>query len=144
MRFFGVDTSKKDNGYFGIRKCEVCGDLRDVNLIELTGTERFFGIPIKKLGIRRFLMCTSCGACFEINEDLWNYYCQYEYRFDKSTTDEVIHTLKEINEDLKKNNIILKFEDKSSEHSINMIFHNLCRKFNNPENISEIMSVYFS
>lgn len=144
MKLFGVDTKTQDKGYFGVRRCDVCGDFRDVNLVEITGTERFFGIPVKNLGKRRFMMCTTCGACFEINEDLWNYYCQYEYRFDKTTTDNVIATLKVIADDLKKSNIQLKFDDKACEHSINLIYHNLCRKFHNPENISEIMSVYFS
>lgn len=144
MKFFGVDTKEKDLGYFGIRKCDVCEDFRDVNLIEVTGIDRFFAIPIKKLGTRRFLTCTKCGACFEINEDLWNYYCEYEYRFDKQTTDQIFDTLKNIAHDLKEKNINLKFDDKASEHSINLIFNNLCKKFANPENVGEIMSVYFS
>lgn len=144
MKVFGVDVKQKNKGYFGIRKCEVCGGLRDVNLIEVSGCEKFLCVPIKKLGIRRFLMCTTCGACFEINEDLWNYYSQYKFRFDKATTDQVISALNSISEDLAKNDICLKFEDKASQHSINMIFNNLCKKFNNPENLSEIISVYFS
>lgn len=144
MKLFGVDTKEKNLGYFGIRKCDVCGDFRDVNLLEVKGTDRFFAIPVKSLGVRRFLTCTKCGACFEISEDLWNYYCEYEYRFDKQTTDKIFDTLKDISKHLKEKNINLKFDDKSSEHSINLIFNNLCKKFSNPENVGEIMSVYFS
>lgn len=144
MKLFGIDAKEKDHGYFGVRKCEVCGDFRDVNLIEVVGTERFFAIPLKKLGTRRFLACARCGACFEVNKDLWNYYCGYKYRFNKETTDQVLSTLKQIDDDLKSNNVSLKFDDKIYEHSINLMFKNLCKKFNNPENVEEIMSVYFS
>ena len=144
MKLFGTDVKKIEKGYFGIRKCENCKALKDVDLVEMQGKERIFCVPIKNLGSRRFLVCKDCGAAFEITEDLWNYYQQYEYRFDKSTTDEVIRTLDEITKDLNSNNINLSFKDKSSEQSINLIYHNLCKKFNNPENISELISVYFS
>lgn len=144
MKLFGRDVLKKDFGYFGIRRCDVCKTLRDVDLLEITGVERFLGIKTKNLGVRRFLVCSKCGASFEINADLWNYYSRYAYRFNKQTTDQVVAMLDGINGDLKQNNVILKLGDKTSLHSLNLIYHNLCKKFDNPDNIEEIMSVYFS
>lgn len=144
MKFIGTDVKKNNKGYFGVRKCQNCNKLQDVNLIELQGRECFFFIPYKNLQVKRFLICNTCGAGFEIDDDLWHYYSSYDYRFDKTTTNEIVHTLTDIEKNLKANNVILNLEDGISEASINMIFDNLCEKYNNPKNVEELISVYFS
>lgn len=143
MKFFGTDVKTEEKGYFGIRRCTECNALRDVNLVEIYGTERMFFIPIKKLGLKRFLVCSSCNAALEINKDLWNYYKTYP-RFDKHTTDQIVQTLKQIDLDLADNNVDLKIGSKESVSSLDMIYKNLIRKFGNPNNLEELISVYFS
>ena len=143
MKFFGLNIKTKEKGYFGVRRCTECNALRDVNLVEIYGTERMFFIPTKKLNVKRFLICTSCGAALEINNDLWNYYKTYN-RFDKPTTDKVVQTLKQIDVDLANKNVDLRCEDKTSQTSLNLIFNNLIKKFGNPNNLEELISVYFS
>ena len=143
MKFFGTDVKTEEKGYFGIRRCTECNALRDVNLVDIHGTERMFFIPIKKLGLKRFLVCSTCNAALEINKDLWNYYKTYS-RFDKHTTDQIVQTLKQIDLDLADNNVDLKIGSKESVSSLDMIYKNLIRKFGNPNNLEELISVYFS
>lgn len=144
MKIFGRDVTETKKGYFGVRRCTICKALRDVNLLELKGVERFLFLPVKRLGIQRYLICEKCGAGLQINDDLWNYYKTYEYRFTKETTDEIVKTLDKIAIDLKANHIELNYNDKSCENSLNMIYRNLCKQFSNPENVEELISVYFS
>lgn len=143
MKFFGLNVKTEEKGYFGVRRCNNCKDIKDVKLMEVTGTENMFFIPIKKLGTKRFLICEKCGAALEINEDLWNFYKTYD-RFDKSTTDQVVQTLKQIDVNLNNSNVKLDCKDKFSENSINMIYDTLFKKFGNPNNLEELISVYFS
>ena len=143
MKFFGLDVKTDEKGYFGIRRCTECKALRDVNLVEICGVERMFFVPVKKHACKRFLICTTCGAALEINNDLWNYYKTYD-RFDKSTTDKVVQTLQQIDSDLVDQNLNLKCEDKLSETSLNMIYEGLIKKYGNPNNLEELISVYFS
>jgi len=143
MKFFGLDVKTNEKGYFGVRRCTECKSLRDVNLVEITGVERMFFIPVKKLANKRFLICTTCGAALEINNDLWNYYNTYN-RFDKSTTDKVVETLQQIDSDLTDKNLSLKCDDKISQSSLNLIYDGLIKKFGNPNNLEELISVYFS
>lgn len=143
MKFFGLDIKTNEKGYFGVRRCTGCKTLRDVNLVEIYGVERVCFIPVKKLSSKRFLICTTCGAALEINNDLWNYYKTYN-RFDKTTTDRVVQTLEQIDNDLSKQNLDLRCEDKFSEPSLNMIYDGLIKKFGNPNNLEELISVYFS
>lgn len=143
MKFFGLDVKTNEKGYFGVRRCTECKALRDVNLVEINGVERVCFIPTKKLASKRFLICTTCGAALEINNDLWNYYKTYN-RFDKPTTDKVVQTLKQIDTDLTEQNLNLRCEDNLSQSSLNMIFNNLIKKFGNPNNLEELISVYFS
>jgi len=144
MKFFGIDVKENSKGYFGVRYCQNCKKLMDVNLVELQGKECFFFVPIKQTPVKRFLVCNSCGAAFELDEDLWHYYSSYSYRFDKSTTQEIVQTLQDIEKNLKENNVKLACEDKLSEASLNMIYKNLCEKYPNPQNVEELISVYFS
>ena len=143
MKFLGTDIKTDEKGYFGVRRCTECNALKDVNLIEVHGIERVFFMPIKKLGLKRFLICSSCGAALEINNDLWNYYSTYS-RFDKPTTDQIVQTLKQIDLDLANQNLNLKTGTKESLSSLDMIYKNLIRKFGNPNNLEELISVYFS
>ena len=55
-----------------------------------------------------------------------------------------MQTLKQIDTDLLEQNLNLKCEDKLSQSSLNMIFNNLIKKFGNPNNLEELISVYFS
>lgn len=144
MKFVGIEVKENDKGYFGIRRCELCKQLRDVKLIELYGQSYLFFIPIKKLNPKRFLVCEKCGACFEISEKLWNYYKEYyPRRFDKKTTDSVVAVLNQINSSLVENNVNIKITDPTCKNSLDMIYQNLCKTFGNQKNIEEIMSVYF-
>ena len=143
MKFFGLDVKTSEKGYFGVRRCSECKSLRDVNLIEINGVERFFFMPRKTHPTKHFLICATCGAALEINKDLWHYYQTYD-RFDKQTTDQVVNTLQQIDSDLNSQNLNLKCEDKSSQTSLNLIFNNLTKKFGNPNNLEELISVYFS
>ncbi|MBQ8430899.1 MAG: hypothetical protein IJX26_03020 [Clostridia bacterium] len=143
MKFWGVDVKSREKGYFGIRKCSECGKLQDVDLLEVDGFKCYCFFPIKKLGTKRFLVCSKCGAALEISKDLWNYYEKYDFRFDKPTTDEIVAKLNNINLDLATNNIELNLKSPESQQSLNMIYDNLCKMYNNPENVEEIISVYF-
>ena len=143
MKFIGTDVVTYEKGYFGVRRCGNCKDVRDVKLIEMCGKERLLFIPIKNIGKKRFLICEKCGAALEINDDLWNFYKSYP-RFDKDTTDEVLTTLKQIENNLNVSNVKLSCTDKLSENSLNMIYDSLNKRFNNPGNVEELISVYFS
>ena len=144
MKFFGIDSKQINKGYFGVRRCSQCNQINDVNLVDLTGTQCVCFFPIKKYPTRHFLVCSNCGAALEINEDLWNYYNSYPYRFDKKTTDEIVATLDVIDQDLKQQGVNIKCGEEKNVNSLNMIFDSLCKKFDNPQNVEELVSVYFS
>ena len=144
MKFWGIDIKQKNNGYFGVRRCTNCNQIRDVELMELQGKKCVCFFPVKDLGTKRFLICSHCTAALEINDDLWEYYSKYDYRFDKQTTDEIVDTLKNINNTLTSKEINLDFDSKDSQSALNLIYDKLCAKYNNPQNLEEIISVYFS
>jgi len=144
MKFFGLDTKQIKKGYFGVRRCTNCNSLNDVNLVELNTTQCVCFFSIKKYPTRHFLVCSNCGAVLELNQDLWNYYNSYPYRFDKKTTDEIVSTLNNIDRDLQQQGVDIKCGEEKNLNSLNMIFDGLCKKFDNPKNVEELVAVYFS
>lgn len=144
MKAFGFDVKTQNFGYFGVRRCGVCNSLQDVDLLKFKGIIRFLFLPIKTVKEKRFLACQKCGACFEINDDLWNYYKTYKERYSKRTTDEILKYIIAIDKDLQQNQINLMLDSEESKKSISMIFNELLQKYNNPNNLEELISVYFS
>ena len=60
MKFFGLDITQKNYGYFGVRRCSECGGLKDVEYVKLKAVFRFFFIPIPLKTLKRFLVCDKC------------------------------------------------------------------------------------
>lgn len=145
MKFFGKDVIQKDKGFFGVRRCTICDDvLRDVNLVELWVTTNVFFIPIKSWCEKRLLVCQKCGACMEINDELWKYYKTYLHkRFDKSVTHEIIGTLTNLENQMKNTGVNLSINSKTDEASINLIYNSLVEKYKTWQNVEEIVSVFY-
>lgn len=145
MKFFGEEIKEVNRGYFGVRRCTICGEkLRDVNLVELYPTFNICFIPIKKRACKRILVCQECKAFMEIDESLWNYYASYiNQRFDKSTTDGIIKSLADMNNALKKDGVNLKLEDEWAQKSIDLIYNSLVEKYGVWQNVEEIVSVFY-
>ena len=145
MKFLGKDYIEVDKGYFGVRRCTICNDnIRDVNLVEVYTANYFCFFPIRKTLFKRILVCQHCKAFMEIDNQLWGYYSTYyNNRFDKTTTDSIIGSLSKISNDIEKNGIKLKIDDESSQQSLDFIYSNLCKKYNTPQNVEEIVSVFY-
>lgn len=145
MKFFGEDIKQVDKGYFGVRRCTICNDeLQDVNLVELNSSFNIFFIPVKKLASKHILVCQNCGVFMEINEELWKYYLSYlNKRFNKSTTDEIIQMLTDINEQLITNGVKLELDNKDAQQSIDLIYRSMVEKYKVCENVEELISVFY-
>jgi hypothetical protein len=144
MKIFGADIVKKEKGFFGVRKCSNCNELREVTYLELQGVERFFFIPVKKYITKRYLYCTKCKALYEITDEQWTHYLSYlDDRVDKNTTSMIIKDLEKINSTLLNKGTIIDVEDKIYHESLDTICDNLIKKYGHKETIEEIMSVYF-
>lgn len=145
MKFFGPDVVKKDKGYFGIRRCSSCGELKSVNLMTLKGVVRFFYIPIKTYITKRYLVCEKCQSVYEVTEDQWKYYSTYLHnRLDKQTTNKVIETLDNINQHFLDNGTIIDIRKEIYHQSIDSIYEQLIKKYGHKETLEEVISVYFS
>ena len=145
MKFLGKEFKEINKGYFGVRRCTICkGDLRDVNLVEITATNYFCFIPTRNIVIKRILVCQHCKAFMEIDDKLWRYYATYyNHRFNKRITDNIVNTLTTISNDMAKNGLELSTEDEASQQSLDLIFNKLCDKYNVSENVEEIVSVFY-
>ncbi len=145
MKFFGEDIKQVDKGYFGVRRCTICNDeLQDVNLVELNSNFNIFFIPVRKLASKHILVCQNCGAFMEINEELWKYYLSYlNKRFNKSTTDEIIQMLTDMNEQLITNGVKLELDNKYAQQSIDLIYRSMVEKYKVCENVEELISVFY-
>ena len=145
MKIFGADIIKINKGFFGIRKCETCGELKNVNLLILKGVVRFFFFPIKTLITKKFLVCQKCEACYEITEDQWNYYSTYiSNRLDQKTTEKVVQTLNDINKTFLNKGTIIDIDNEIYYPSLDNILISLAKKYGHEQSLQEIMSVYFS
>lgn len=145
MKFFGEEIKEVNKGYFGIRRCTICNEkLRDVNLVELYASFNVFFIPVRKRYCKRILVCQECNAFMEIEDSLWNYYSTYiNKRFTKSTTDEIVGTLSNMNKELKNSGIKLNLDDESCHQSIDLIYNNLVKKYSTWQNVEEIISIFY-
>ena len=144
MKIFGADIIKKEKGFFGVRKCSNCNELREVTYLELQGVERFFFIPVKKYITKRYLHCSKCESLYEITDEQWTHYSSYLHnRVDKDTTSKIIKDLESINTVLKDKGTIIDVEDKIYHESLDSICDTLIKKYGHKEAIEEIMSVYF-
>ena len=145
MKFVGKELKDINKGYFGVRRCTICNEeLRDVNLVEIHSTNYVCFVPVKSSIVKRILVCNHCKAYMEIDDKLWQYYASYyNKRFDKSTTDNIIATLKSISNEMAQNGIRLKADDEASQKSLDLIFNKLCDKYNSVENVEEIVSVFY-
>ena len=145
MKFFGKDIQEVNKGYFGVRRCTVCKDeLRDVNLVELYATSYFCFIPIKKILIKRILVCSQCNAYMEIDNKLWNYYATYyNDRFSKSTTDNILGILTRMSNEMDAKGVKLSIGDEASQKSLDVIYNGLIDKYGVEQNVEEIISVFY-
>ena len=143
MKFIGDSIETKNLGYFGIRQCEVCGGFWDVDLIEVKKVFRFCFFAVKTYAVKRFLCCQKCNACFEISPDLWSFYQTYQ-RFNKKTTDEIIDTLKRINNEFVSHGTFINLDDKIYHGSLDTIHESLAKKYGHEEYLEELISIYFS
>lgn len=145
MKFFGKELSDNNKGYFGVRRCTICNEeIRDVNLVEIKSTNYFCFIPIRTSIVKRILVCQHCKAYMEIDDKLWEYYSSYyNQRFNKNTTDKIINTLSTLTKDMAQNGIILNLDDDTAQQSLDLIFKGLCDKYGTPENVEEIVSIYY-
>ena len=145
MKFLGKELNESNKGYFGVRRCTICNsELRDVNLVEIYATNYVCFIPVRKTLIKRILVCQHCKAYMDIDTKLWEYYLSYYHtRFNKTKTDEIINTLKTISNSMSEKEIKLNIDDGASQQSLDFIYDALCKKYNSPENIEEIVSVFF-
>lgn len=145
MKFFGKDIKEINKGYFGVRRCTICNEeLRDVNLVEIHATNYFCFIPTKSTIIKRILVCQHCKAYMELDNKLWNYYSTYyNSRFNKTTTDNIVNTLKTISNTMEQNGVKLDIDDETSQQSLDLIYKSLCDKYGVCENIEEIVSVFY-
>lgn len=145
MKFIGADVIKVNKGYFGVRKCEVCGEIKSVDLLELKGVVRFFFIPIKTYVTKKYLICEKCTACFEITDEQWNYYQTYLHRrLDRKTTMEIVKKLDSINQSFINNGTLIDIEDEIYHPSLDSILDTLTKKYGHKETLQEIISVYFT
>ncbi len=145
MKFIGDSIETTNLGYFGIRQCEVCGGFRDVDLVEVKRVYRFFFFNVKTYGVKRFLCCKQCSACFEISPELWNFYQGYIHkRFNKKVTDEIVTMLEKINNDFVSHGTIIDLDDKVYHRSLDTIHEVLTQKYGHSEYLEELMSIYFS
>lgn len=145
MKFFGKDIKEVNKGYFGVRRCTICNEeLRDVNLVEIYATNYFCFIPTKSTVIKRILVCQHCKAYMELDNKLWGYYSTYyNSRFNKTTTDDIVNTLKTISNTMEQNGVKLDIDDETSQQSLDLIYKSLCDKYGVCENIEEIVSVFY-
>lgn len=144
MKAFGLDVVKKDKGFFGVRQCTQCGGIVDVNLLELTGVDRFLFIPVKKYVTKRYLSCTKCQSLFTLTDEQWNHYKTYlNHRLSKKTTDEILDKLKDINKTYLEKGIIVDIDDKVYHAALDEICDNLTKKYGHTKNLEEIISVFF-
>lgn len=145
MKFLGKDIKEVNKGYFGVRRCTICNNkLRDVNLVEIVATNYICYIPTKSNVIKRILVCQHCNSFMEIDNKLWGYYnTYYSQRFNKTTTDTIINTLKDISRDMEEKGINLTIDDESSQQSLDLIFKSLSNKYGTPENVEELVSVFY-
>lgn len=144
MKPFGLDIVKKDKGYFGVRQCTQCGGLKDVNLIELTGVDRFLFIPVKKHITKRYLYCSGCDGLFTLSDEQWNHYKSYlHHRLSKKDTEEVISTLSNINNIYKEQGVNIDIDDKVYHPALDDICESLIKKYGHKENMEELISVFF-
>ena len=145
MKLFGTDIIKKDKGYFGIRRCAKCGELKEVNLLELEGVERFFYFFKKKYVTKRFLTCNTCNSIYEITDEQWAHYTPYLHnRLNKEQTKEVVETLDTINKSFVNNGTFIDITNEIYHPSIDSIYEQLIKKYGHKETLEELISVFFS
>ena len=146
MKFFGKEIKEFNKGYFGIRRCTVCGNqLRDVGLSEVYERFNICFLPIYKRSIAHILVCKTCNAYMEIEDKLWKYYSKYlSSRFDKSTTDEIMSIVKKVDNELQNNGVKLNIQDGSADKSLDLIYNSLVEKYGCAENVEEIISVFYN
>ncbi len=144
MKAFGVDVVKKDRGFFGVRKCSQCGCLVDVNLVDLVGVERFLFIPVSKYMTKHYLHCSKCECLFSLTDEQWAHYQTYLHeRLPKSTTDEIIKVLDNINKTYIENGVVIDIDNSIYHPALDDICDTLIKKYGHKESMEEIMSVYF-
>lgn len=145
MKFLGKEIKEINKGYFGVRRCTICGEeLRDVDLVEIYATNYFCFIPTRTTIIKRILVCKHCKAYMEIDNKLWSYYSTYyKDRFNKSTTDEIVNTLKTLSTNMEQKGTKLDIEDETSQQALDLIYKSLCEKYGVCENVEEIVSVFY-
>ena len=145
MKFFGKEIKEVKKGYFGIRRCTICNnELRDVDLAEVHQESYLCFIPVKSKIVGRILICNHCNAFMEIDDELWNYYSTYyNKRFTKTTTDNIIFTLKKLSKQMENNGVKLNISDKSDTKSLDLIYNILTQKYGVCENVEEIISVFY-
>ncbi|MBQ8522421.1 MAG: hypothetical protein IJ458_02015 [Clostridia bacterium] len=145
MKFLGKEIKETDKGYFGVRRCTICNEkLRDVNLVEISSTSYFCFIPIRRVIIKRILVCQHCKAYMEIDNKLWEYYSTYYHqRFNKTTTDTIVNTLQTISNSMKQNGFKLDIGDETCQQSLDLIYKSLCDKYGVFQNVEEIISVFY-
>lgn len=145
MVFIGEGIETKNNGYFGIRYCNECEEFHDVELIEVKKVFRFFFFRVKTYAVKRFLCCKECGASFEISPKLWDFYQTYiTKRMNKKSTDEVVATLKQINDEFRSHGTFIDMSDSIYYGSLDTICDSLEKKYGNVEYLEEIMNVFFN
>ena len=143
MKLFGLDIVQQNLGYFGVRRCSECGGLKDVDYVKIRAVFRLFGIPIPLQTLKRFLVCSKCGAAFDISDELWEYYkSYYNKRFSKSKTDELISILIKVDANIADNSV--DYSARGYNSILDMIYESLIKKFPNSKNLEEVISVYFS
>ena len=122
---------------------------KDRNIIV---SDEIFSIYKKYLKVKELLSTKyerdisikEISAFMEIEESLWNYYSTYiNKRFTKSTTDEIVGTLSNMNKELKNSGIKLNLDDESCHQSIDLIYNNLVKKYSTWQNVEEIISVFY-
>lgn len=144
MKCFGLDIIKNDKGFFGVRQCTNCSKLVDVNLIELTGVDRFLFMPVKKYITKRYLCCEKCQSLFTLTDEQWAHYKTYlNHRLNKKTTDEILSTLKNINKTYLENGVVVDIDNKVYHPALDEICDNLTKKYGHTKNLEEIISVFF-
>ncbi len=146
MKFFGKEIKEYNRGYFGIRRCTVCNNqLRDVDLADVYERFNVCFLPLYKRTFAHILVCKTCNAYMEIDNKLWTYYAKYlPSRFNKNTTDEIMSTIKKVDNELQNNGVKLNIDDTSSDKSLDLIYKILVEKYGCAENIEEIISVFYN
>lgn len=146
MKFFGKDINEANKGYFGVRRCTVCdNNLRDVNLANINQTFNLFFLPVYKKTIGHILVCRTCNAYMNLDNKLWSYYSKYlSSRFNKTQTDEIVSTIKQVDNELKNNGVKLSVDDASCDKSLDLIYNILVEKYGSAQNVEEIISVFYN